>query len=200
MSCRLSMLWKLAFFGFISGGLAGCGFHGQLQGAKAGLLTKQHALLTANLAIQGAPSGIDDASGVRNRLDTVLHQAINGIVLLHILEEVFLAPPCEHGRGDTGKIAAVVGRENRALMAARVAVAHFAHPQAVGEAHAAFGQLEGDFLGVDQAHGAGTELFEPPVCSWELVIGEDGDALLTHGGEEFWRVALAIKDDGEAML
>jgi hypothetical protein len=31
------------------------------------------------------------------------------------------------------------------------------------------------------------------------VRGENGDALLTPGGKEFWRVALAIKDDGEAV-
>ena len=66
---------------------------------------------------------------MRKSFGAVLDQAINRVRFTHVLEEVFLAPSCEHCNGDASQIGLVVGTEDGALVAAFLTtLAHFAHP------------------------------------------------------------------------
>ncbi|MCS6244370.1 MAG: hypothetical protein H2172_11005 [Opitutus sp.] len=100
--------------------------------------------------------------------------------------------------GDRRQFDVVVGGEDADLVAVGFAVAHFAQPEAVGQAGAAFGQGHDYAFAVVEGDGAGRELGLGPVGGGELMVGEDGHTEGFELGKERGRVAFAIKDDGQA--
>lgn len=128
---RFDAVEQAAFFLFEGGGTGGADIVGQGVGSKFGLLADEFAALGCGWRCPERARGIDHGCGVRKRGGPVLHQGIKAIVLAHIFEEVFLTPPPEHGGGDPVRRLAVIGRQDGALMAFAVEVAHFAQPQPV---------------------------------------------------------------------
>ena len=53
-------------------------------------MTRKAASGTANLSVQLAVIGVDDAYGLRNLLGPVVRKSIQAIVFTHVSEEVFL--------------------------------------------------------------------------------------------------------------
>ena len=118
---------------------------------------------------------------------------------LRVSPERFLMPSGEHGSRQGFDRAEVAGAEDRCLMAAFVEFANLAKPEAVGEAGAALGELEGDFLAVDEGQLERAELGGVPVRAGVFVVSEDGDAVLgPEPGEKLGGVALAVENEGEA--
>ena len=93
--------------------VAGCGFgfvflRVEGMGAKDGVGSTKLGGGAADLAVEGAPGGIDEKCGFRNGADSVFDEAVEPVVFAHVFEEVSLIPSGEHGgggdfHGDGGK-------------------------------------------------------------------------------------------------
>ena len=103
-------------------------------------------------------------------------QVVQGIVLAHVFQEVFLRPAREHPRRHRGHRQPEVRGQDGGLRALPVAVPDFAHPQAVAQTHSALGQVQVHFLAVDQFHFMGLKLCAQPIGAGMFVISQDGDA------------------------
>ena len=174
-------------------------FWAQSVGGECRTLTSEQAVAAADLAVEGSPGGVDEAGGIGKRTGPILHQAVQAIVLTHVFEEVFLIPTGEHGGGRGSQIAAVIGAQDGALMAAFVEPAQLSHPQAIAQAGATFGEAQGGDFAIGVSEGVGAEFVLRPVGAGMSVIGENGEALLLEAQEEARGVALAVKDEGEAV-
>ena len=78
---------------------------------------------------------------------------------------------------------------------AGIELSDFAHPKAVAEPSAAFGQRQLDDFAVVQPHRVRGELGGRPFLAGELVVGQNGDALGFEFGKKIRRVALAVDVD-----
>ena len=75
-------------------------------------------------------------------------EAIEPEVFAHVFEEVFLIPSGEHGGGGACQVTAVIGAQDRGLVAGFAQGSDFTNPEAVGQPGAAFGELECAFFSV----------------------------------------------------
>src|SRR6266536_2249418 len=119
-------------------------------------------------------------------------------MLAHVLKEVFLAPPREHRDGYPTQIPQVVGREDRRLMAAGIALPHFPNPKAIAQPSASLGQFQLHLLTVDQTYLVRTKLRGRPLLLGKLVIGDDGNPLLPAARKKLWRIPGPVKNHREA--
>lgn len=92
-----------SFLLFVAGGGGGVVVLGaQGVGGEGGTLAGELSGTAADLAVEGAPGGIDEAGGVGKRAGAMLDELIQSVVLTHVFEEVFLIPTGEHGGGGGG--------------------------------------------------------------------------------------------------
>jgi hypothetical protein len=172
----------------------------QVHGAKQRQAPRAFAGRRTHLPVEAAVGGVDHRYGIGNLFDTVVRQAIQGIVFAGVHEEVFLRPACEHdGRRQGPRRGAVVGTQDRSLVAALAALAQLPHPQPVAQASAALGQKQGCELATGQSHLAGGELLLRPRFSGVFVVSQAGHALRLHPLEKVRGIALAVKDQREAV-
>ena len=176
------------------------GQSGQVQSAKQRQLPPPFFALGADLGMELAPSRVDGLDGVRNRFGAILGEAVQTKVLSHVFVEVLLGPSGKHGDRQEGVVGLVVGAQNRGLVATVGQLAHLAHPQMVGQSRAPLGEFHGDLSAAGQPHTTSRELLHRPVSSWIFVIGQNGDVLESHGGEEFRAIGFAIEHQGEPVL
>ena len=79
-------LLQLAFAGLVGLDFFWLQLLGQLDLGKLDYLTAEQPVLTPDLTIELAPSRADDASCISNSFDTILGQAVQIVVLVHITE------------------------------------------------------------------------------------------------------------------
>jgi len=164
-----------------------------------GALASELAGEATDLAVEGAPGGVDESGGIGKWAGAVFDETIQPVVLAHVFEEIFLMPSGEHGGCGGFDFAAKIGAENGGLVAFFVEPADFADPEAVAEEGAAFGKGEGDGVAVLEGDFPWDKFSFGPILAGVLVIGEDGNALDFEAGEECGGVAFAVEDEGEAV-
>ena len=95
--------------------------------AQAGKLVVE----AADRLVIGAPERVDDHGVGSERLKLVGRQGVEGELLAHVLEEVFLRPAREHGACDLDHRFVRIGSDEGHLTAAVQQTADLAHPEAV---------------------------------------------------------------------
>ena len=155
--------------------------------------------LATHLAVECAPSRVDDLGGVRNGLGAIVHEPVQTIVVQHVLEKVLLAPSSKHRTRQPVDAVFVVRGQDAGLVASPVTVSHLANPHPVAQACAPLREVQLHRLTMDERHGRGDKLFGVPVVAGELVIRENRDSFLLQLEEKIRRVSRAIKDDGETV-